>query len=186
MLNQLNKVFLVLAMMSVNTASAELVGPSGVCSLPGPVPISLPQPPLAGTAFPIWVCADARAYPDGFLFSPVFDSVVISGNAIQVEVSAAEVSVLPAFPRYWQVFSTVPQPGQYTIEYYTVLRPVPGAGTNGEARTLRASLPISVGVASPAAIPVLSFVGVLCVLGGIGVITRPHLQKTYSDPLRNG
>lgn len=165
------------------SAAAELAGPGGVCAIPTPAPIVVPQPAMVGTSFPIWVCADSRSYPDGFITPslPVIDSVVVDGNTIKVEVSVVHGAVLlGAAVRYWQVLASVPQPGAYTVEYYTILRPNPGAGYPGEERTLRATLPIVVaGASEPTSIPSLSFVGMtLLMIGfiicGVFGIRRVH------------
>ena len=170
-----------LALIGVgSTASAELVGSAGQCGIPTPSPITLPQIPTSGNQFPIWVCPDIRSYPDGFITSvlPVIDSVVIVGNTIQVEVSSSEVSIFSGvLPRYWQVLTTVPLPGKYNIEYYTILRANPGVGTAGEPRTLRAVLPITVGVSSPTSIPVMSSTGVFFALACMIIFGAVYMNR---------
>jgi hypothetical protein len=109
---------------------------------------------------------------------PVIDSVTIVGDTIQVEVSSSEVSVFSGvLPRYWQVLAIVPEAGQYSVEYYTVLRANPGVGTLGEARSLRAVLPITVGAPTPASVPTMSAAGLFLATAGVIIFGAMYIAR---------
>jgi hypothetical protein len=140
-------------------AFAELVGPAGGCGIPSPSTIVVPQPAISGQSFPIWVCADARAYPDGYITPslPVIDNVTVEGNTIRVEVSVSQINLFSGPPpKWWQVLALVNEPGEYTIEYYTILRPNSFVPSPGEPRRLRATSSVVVGFGAPTQIDTLS------------------------------